>query len=363
MMSTGAARAGSRRIMRTLLVVLCLFVSASVSVAAPDADPRRWIPGDLHMHVSPPDDPNDVAMSAAEIARAAKAQGMEFVVLTPHMRAWTGAARRRFAARWRTLADDARAETGVTLIPGAELGMPGLGHFSISGIDLAALVGDDLLAAARTAGAFIVVNHPFAVPTGIPGIEVSRADLSYQPGSHGATGWDDFDGVEVWNLPLSLANLVSRPGGQGKSGEDRAFEAADQRARTERRRVAVTGGTDNHRHAVMATTWVLALDASEASIISALRDGAVCVGGPEAGELRAHGDGDAADHWARIGDSVHAAKRVELRWTGTAELFVDGADQGEHDGGAKLDVDGAVHTFRIVVGASRSGFVYANLDP
>ena len=343
--------------MRIHLALVCLLVSARVSSAD---DARRWIPGDLHMHVSPPDDPNDVAMSAAQIARAAKKQGMEFVILTPHMGRMNAAARTRFAARWKKLADDARANTDVTLIPGAELGIPGLGHFGISGIDIGALGGDPL-ADARAAGAFVVVNHPFAVPTRIPGIEVSHFDLSYQPWSRGAKGWSDFDGVEVLNLPLSLANLVSKPG--GKTGEERAFEAADLRARSEHRRVTVTGGTDNHRHVVVPTTWVLAADASEAAILTALRAGATCVGGPEAGDLRAHGDGDAAGSWARIGDSVHASQRVELRWTGKAELFVDGIDQGERDGGAKISVDNDVHTFRIAIGASRCGFVYANLDP
>jgi hypothetical protein len=359
MTSTAVIARASGGSMRTFVVgiVVGLFVNASASVArAQPADPRRWIAGDLHMHVSPPDDPEDVAMSAAEIAADAKQRGMEFVILTPHL----GASRwRRFAPKWKALAAEARANRDVTLIPGAELGVPGVGHFGISGVELDTLGGDDVLKAARKAGAFIVVNHPFAVPTDIAGVRESRFDLSYKPWTRGAKGWTDLDGVEVWNVPLSLANLISRPG--GATGEARAFAAADRRARTEHRKVAVVGGTDNHRRAVMPTTWVLAADASEASVLSALRAGAVCVGGPEAGELRAHGDGDPADRWARIGDVVRAAHQVELRWKGPAELFVDGKSAGEHDGGFTADVDDQVHTFRIVAGPSRSGFVYANL--
>lgn len=330
----------------------------------------HWIAGDLHMHVSPPDDPHDVAMSAQEIAKAAHDQGLEFVILTPHMRVHRP---KRFAAAWEKLAAEARAITGVTLIPGAELGVPGLGHFGISGVDVGAL-GDDPLAEARRLGAFIVVNHPFAVPTDIPGVRASRLDLSYQPWSHGARGWSAFDGVEVWNVPLALANLISRPapchrspggrmkcGGQGESGEARAFVEADRVARTEKRRVTITGGTDNHRRAVIATTWVLADDASETSILAALRHGATCVGGVDGGDLSARGDRDGAHDWARIGDSVRAASSVELRWAGTAELYVDGVDQGALDGGTTVAVDAAVHTFRIEEGASRCGFVYANL--
>lgn len=47
-----------------------------------------------------------------------------------------------------------------------------------------------------------------------------------------------------------------------------------------------------------------------------------------------------------------------------ARMFVDGVDRGEHDGAfTHTDVDAAAaHTYRIVLGASRSGFVYANLS-
>ena len=152
-------------------------------------------------------------------------------------------------------------------------------------------------------------------------------------------------------------------GGPGLTGEARAFAEADRVARTEKRRVTITGGTDNHRRAVIATTWVLADDASEAQVLAALHHGATCVGGAAGGDLLARGDRDGAHDWARIGDSVHAAASVELRWSGTAELYVDGVDQGAYDGGATVPVDRAVHTFRIEEGVSRCGFVYANLDP
>jgi len=52
---------------------------------------------------------------------------------------------------------------------------------------------------------------------------------------------------------------------------------------------------------------------------------------------------------------------VELRWKGTAQLFVDGRDLGEKPGRYVHATGGVPHTYRIVVGASRCGFVYANL--
>jgi hypothetical protein len=327
---------------------------------SPAPDARRWIAGDLHMHVSPLDDREGTTLTAAELAELAREAGLEFLVLTPHLQATTWRDPRRRAAwlaRWRAMAQT--AAPGVTLIPGAEYTARGFGHFGVWGVDLAALDGADPLAAASAAGGLVVVNHPFAVPTHIEGWPISEHDLSFHP-------WTDprarpaiprLDGVEVRNLPLALANLVSRPG--GATGEARAFAAADRLARAERRHVAVVGGSDNHRALVVPTTWVLAADARASSVSAAVRAGATCVGGPEAGTLEARGDADAA--WHRIGEDVHAVSRVELRWAGTARLFVDGADRGEHDGGFTDDAAGGVHTYRLEAGESRCGFVYANL--
>jgi hypothetical protein len=294
---------------------------------------------------------------------------MGFVILTPHL--WSSGwrslkERKRHLRNWATLVETARAaqaKTGVTLIPGVEFGVPSYGHFSVSGIDLGTLAGaDDFLVAARAAGAFIVVNHPFAVPTKIPGIPESRMNLSFRRWTEDKDGFDEVDGVEAWNLPLGMANLISAPG--GATGEERAFSTADRIVRAEARRLAMVGGTDNHAGWVMPTTWVLAEGGSAEAILEALRGGAICLGGPEAGGLRAHGDGDPAGRWASIGDAVTATARVELVWSGRARLFIDGVDAGEHDDGYVDEHVGgaaAIHTYRIVIGASRSGFLYANL--
>jgi hypothetical protein len=323
-----------------------------VALPEPTPDPRTWLAGDLHLHIAPLDHREGVTLAVADIT------GLDFVVVTPHLwkSTWSSPTRRaRWVAAWRDLAASARSRTDVTIIPGVEYGVPGLGHFGISGVDISALSGDDFFTAAQSAGAFVVVNHPFAVPTRIPGIPISEKDLSFRPWASKRGTAPALDGVEVWNVPLGLANLVSRPGGQ--TGEERAFAAADALARRERRRITVVGGSDDHRGFVRATTWVLAADAGEAAILAALRAGATCVGGPEAGTLEARGDGD----WVRIGGSVTATSAVELRWQGRARVFVDGADRGEHDGAFTHTDAAGVHTYRIVIGDSRSGFVYSNL--
>ncbi|HEY0252532.1 MAG TPA: CehA/McbA family metallohydrolase, partial [Kofleriaceae bacterium] len=322
--------------------------------AAPPSPNARWLAGDLHMHVAPPD-PDDVTASIADITAAAKAAGMDFVVVTPHL--WDDRwADDRDAWRtvWRRFARDARAVPSPTLIPGTEW-TTRRGHFTVVGADLSALEGNDFLAAAHAAGAFISANHPFAVPTHIPSVRISDYNMSYRVWSDRAPGFTAIDGAEVWNVPLAFANLVSRPG--GRTGEQRAWTELDRVAHEEHRPMTAVGGTDDHHGHAMATTYVLAEDASEANILAALHAGRTCIGGPEAGSFRAHGDSPES---VQIGGSVKG-QTITLAWDGTAELFVDDIDRGALDGGFVDHTGGQLHTYRIVKGRSRSGFIYANL--
>lgn len=345
-------------------------IPAAPAAPAPEAaapDGRRWIPGDLHMHVAPIDAGDGQRMTVTDLVQRGLAAGLEFVIATPHVHPSTladPARRRRWTTAWTAMAAEARGLRGFTVIPGAEYTVHGHGHFGVSGVDLAALPARDFLGAADRADAFVVVNHPFAVPTKIPGVRISYYDLSYRPWSGtDAAGTDEsplLDGVEVWNQPLGLANLIRRPGGQ--TGEERAFAAADALARREGRPVAAVGGSDSHDQHMAVTTWVLAAAATEQAILAALRAGATCVGATDAGTMVAHGDADPAGRWARIGEIVAANDAVELKWSGVARLFVDGIDRGEHDGGFVHRGAAGRHTYRIEVGASRCGFVYANLS-
>ncbi|HVK75888.1 MAG TPA: hypothetical protein VM734_21300 [Kofleriaceae bacterium] len=334
---------------------------------APGPDGRRWIAGDLHVHIAPFDAREGASLRIADLERDGPAAGLEFVIVTPHVHPRTLASpgrRREWMTRWSAMAAEARAARALTIIPGTEYTVWGYGHFGVSGLDLAAVRGDDVFGAAAAAAALVVVNHPYAVPTGIPGIPISERDLSFRPWTAGAAAGPvpRLDGVEVWNLPLGLANLASRPGGQ--SGEQRAFATADALARREGRPIATVGGSDTHARHLVPTTWVLAADAGEAAILAAVRAGATCVGSPAAGTLVARGDAEpVADRWARIGESTRARARVDLRWTGRARLFVDGVDRGEHDGAWTHTATAGAHTYRIEQDGSRCGFVYANVGP
>src|SRR5688500_853109 len=293
------SRSAALRIARYMRVLAVLALVACSSPSSPSLPPvetkrpidarevaQRWLAGDLHMHLAPRDPAGVVGLSVVEIAAAATKAGMDFVVLTPHL--WPARWPAEWRQEWSELAKTAAAIGTPIMIPGVEWTTRD-GHFTVAGIDLAALRGDDFLAAADAAGAFISVNHPFAVPTKIGGIRASHYDMSYRPWTQRAQGFTAIDGAEVWNIPLAWANLISRPG--GATGEQLAWAELDRIVHEERRRVTAVAGTDNHKYNVMATTWVLAAEASATAILEALRDGRTCIGGPEAGTLRARGDG------------------------------------------------------------------------
>ncbi len=148
--------------MRALWTIVLLGCSAPAAAPSPEptkpgptkADTRRWIPGDVHMHVAPPD--TDVDLSVAGVAKAAREVGMEWVVLTPHL--WGSVRGERYNNQWRDMARQARATKGITLIPGIEWSTP-TGHFTVAGVDVPAL-GANLLQSARDRGGFVSVNHP-----------------------------------------------------------------------------------------------------------------------------------------------------------------------------------------------------------
>lgn len=95
------------------------------------------------------------------------------------------------------MGDPHAAHGAERLEPGVEYGVGSVGHFGVSGVDLASVPAGDFLTGARARGAFMVVNHPWALPTRIPGAPSSHWDMAYRPWTHGAPGFDSFDGVEI----------------------------------------------------------------------------------------------------------------------------------------------------------------------
>ncbi len=167
------------------------------------------------------------------------------------------------------------------------------------------------------------------------------------------------DGLEALSGLVHLASLAV-----GRRGDEldvpHVFARLERRMLAEGRRLVPLAGSDNHRDLVFPTLRVFARERSRAAIFDALREGRVVVGGPDAASLRVRTDLDPV--WRAVGASVRAERKVELRWDGAAELFVDGRSLGRQRGGYTHEVaPGALHVYRIVRGSSWSGWVYVNL--
>lgn len=167
------------------------------------------------------------------------------------------------------------------------------------------------------------------------------------------------DGLETLSGLLHLASLAV-----GRRGEEldlaRAFALLERRMLRERRRLVPLAGSDNHRELVFPTLWAFAATRSREGVFDALRQGRVCVGGPDAASFRVRTDRDPV--WRAVGAAPPADRWVELRWRGEAELFVDGRSQGHLRGGFRHQVrPGELHLYRIVRGPSWSGWMHVNL--
>ena len=150
------------------------------ALASPPPEPVRrgpaWYSGGLHLHTVH----SDGTVTAREVARLAKAAGLDFVAITDHNNTA------------HQLEGD--LDEGLLHIVGEEVTTPA-GHASVWGlrgwrayIDFRVLAGDariiDLVTAAADRGALFSINHPrsaclgcdwaHAVPPGIVGIEVTN---------------------------------------------------------------------------------------------------------------------------------------------------------------------------------------------
>lgn len=223
---------------------------ASVRRGLPGLDGRRWRAGELHAHTVH----SDGSLTVAELAALARSEGLDFLAVTDH----------------NTVSHHAElpgvaASTGITLVPGQEI-TTDLGHANAFG-DIGWIDFREPAAAwARAAedrGGLLSVNHPLAGDCAWrhPPIDRPRTAEVWH------SGWWD----RTWGAPLSWAEAW-------------------------RDDLVYVGGGDFHRpeanHAPGApSTWVLADDMGDASIVEGIRAGRTAVSaGPHGPLLLRHGD-------------------------------------------------------------------------
>jgi hypothetical protein len=198
----------------------------------------RLFKGDLHTHTLA----SDGVLTAEELARRAQRHGLDFLAITDHNQMVSAEALPQIP--------------GFTLIPGIEW-THYQGHANFLGVDkpydetFAANTPEEVLArfnSARARGALITINHPFDE------LCPFQFDMNTLP----------FDCLEIWNGPMRESNL-------------RAI-GLWQTLLMAGKKVPICGGSDYHRDQLFIypggpTTYIYAMSASPADILSGLRQG------------------------------------------------------------------------------------------
>lgn len=301
--------------------------------------------GDLHCHVSPPDHPLEASRDPAATVALAKAENLDFVVLTPHvparffedeeLRAQVLAARARLRREL-----DAHSDGRTVFVIGMEYTDPAYGHVGAAFADLEAVLSDVPAEQAFAhpgrfferfvaRGGTLVINHPLSVPLD-SSVAMARADLSWRPFTSSAGVLPEeiatvsrlAQGIEAYNMVVThmrdryllrdtertlLATLVR----------------TDEEILAQQRRLVPVGGSDSHVGYLRPTTFVRALGRSEKAIRDALVGGHVCIRSPEACSFEVR-EGNGA--WQSVGGSLPGASSIEARAQGgDVEILVNGA--------------------------------------
>jgi hypothetical protein len=389
----------SRSLVRLLVLALPLLAGCSqhvlvdaamASAYRPPAGPKKraeylLLAGDMHCHVLPPDPPGHVDRNLEETVALAKEEGLDFVLLTPHVRARFYAdpeRRAHFLTSQRELAVElAKQDLGDLLVMrGLEYTDFEHGHLTMGFADPEAVLAAVPLETARARpeaffeawlaqGGVVAINHPVLTPLPHFPLRAARGDLSWRPFETRGPFPPEIDfathhaqGIEVFNLAVTHMRdgLIL---GDGDRSLRHAGYLLARRARLEGRRIAAIGGTDSHTHHLRAATWVLAEARTPAGIRDAIVAGRTCVRSPDACSFEAReASDDGAAAWQGVGASLHYA-HIELRATaGPATVLADGVEVAHLGAGrtARVDVDPARCTvFYARVGGGVSSPIYA----
>lgn len=298
--------------------------------------------GDLHCHVSPPDHPGEASRDAAATVALARDEGLDFVVLTPHVQARffeDDAARAAVVAEMRQLRRDidAHSDGRTVFVIGMEYTDYTYGHVGAAFADLEAVLADVPAAEARAhparfferfvaRGGVLVINHPLSVPLD-SSVSMARADLSWRafttpqpvPEEIAAVG-RLAQGLEAYNLVVT--HLRDRYLLRDTPHTLLATLAlTDRQILAQQRRIAPVGGSDSHVLYLRPTTFVKAAARSEQAIRDALVSGRTCVRSPEACSFEVREPGGA---WQGVGAALPAVSGLEARAEGgDVEILVN----------------------------------------
>lgn len=341
----------------------------------------KLLAGDMHCHVRPPDSEAHVTRELPLTVKLAREEGLDFVVLTPHVpaRFTTSRDERRWVSRTQRMLRDRVAATDasdVVLVPGMEYTDHRFGHVGVAFADLDAVLAETPEDAPPerfferwvARGGVLTINHPVLKPlAGAPFAQL-RADLSWR-------GFDPTQSVpsemawvtqhahalETFNLSVTHLRDQFMVGDVERSLRE-ATSVADRASRDQKRKIAAVGGTDSHGDYLRATTWVLAKEKTKESIAEAIASARTCVRGPEACsfEARAAGEGE---KFQSVGTAILARDSIEARAVGgPVRIVVNGATAARAAAGeiVRVPVPETCALVRAIVDASWSSPIYVN---
>ena len=229
----------------------------------------RVLSGDTHCHVAPPDAPSHVSRGLTDAIALAREERLDFVILTPHVRARffaDPALREHFVAGHRALQGEiARLPEGSpTVVAGFEYTDYAYGHAGLAFGDALAVLdrhsAGELAAAPErffeayaATGGLAVINHPAVVPVPSPFAETS-ADMSFRPFVQPVGGayppeitWlaRHADAIETFNLGITYLRDRLVVGDLDATTRE-SHHLLDVRVRRDQRRIASVGGSDSH---------------------------------------------------------------------------------------------------------------------
>jgi hypothetical protein len=352
--------------------------------AVPGRPGARWqlLAGDMHCHVSPPDDPSDVSRGLEDTLRLARAEGLDFVVLTPHV--WSRFYQREdlraavlSGQRWlRGALAELRADD-VLFVPGFEYTDHEFGHVGVAFGDLERTLESLGAEEARRAperfferyvdsGGVLVVNHPLVTPLDSV-VSMARADLSWRPFTTKGPMPPEIaavnrlaQGFEAYNLAVTHLRDRYLLGDTERSLRS-TLALLDGEVVRRRRRMTPVGGSDSHSQHLRATTFLLAGGRDAAAVRDAVLAGRTCVRDAAACTFEARAPGAA---WQPVGSAIDGVDAVEVRAHGDdIEVLAAGVRAGAPESAEVLRIAtrrGACTPVRARVGAGFSAPVYVN---
>ena len=314
---------------------------------------RRYqlLAGDMHCHVSPPDHPSEASRSPEETVRLAAEEGLDFVVLTPHVRArfFQDAGERdgvvRALARLRDAIDEAAERDGqgrTTFAYGFEYTDHSYGHLGVAFANLESVFAAVPAAMLRreparffeeyaARGGLLIINHPLVLPLD-SFISIARANLSWRPfvaGDHGTFPAEIMaatrlaHGIEAYNLTVTHLRDRYLLGDTDRTLLE-TLRLMDHQILLQGRRMIPTGGTDSHSDHLRSVLFVLSEGRTQAAIRDAIAAGRVCIRAPEACSLEVRPAGGEGA-WAGVGESLQGVHTVEARADGgPIQILVNG---------------------------------------